>query len=138
AIYSNTAQRGGGIHIYTMSSMTLSNVTVSDNRADNGGGIYVFAANTGPVKLVNSILWGNTATSDGNEFANNDYSGLTVVALNNSLYRNRPDETDISISGASVSFEPDAFSLNTSPQFISTNPTQLGYLQLDATSPAIN
>src|SRR3546814_6725944 len=58
------------------------------------------------------------------------------LILIHSLYRNRPSETDF--SGDNLTIDADEFSLNTSPNFISTDPTQAGYLQLVAGSPAIN
>jgi hypothetical protein len=55
------ASAGGGIY-NSAGTVTLTNSTVSDNRAVRGGGIHNDA---GTVTLINSTVSGNTATEDG-------------------------------------------------------------------------
>ncbi len=72
----NTAEDdGGGIYNYGDSeTIALANCTFTGNTAGNGGGMY---NDYGTVTLVNSLLWGNTATDSGDEMLN-DGSTTTV------------------------------------------------------------
>ena len=70
----NNANDGGGIYVNsgldTLTSITLTNNTITDNEAgtDDGGGVYVSSWNgTTAVDLKNSITWGNNAAGDGND-----------------------------------------------------------------------
>ena len=67
---------GGGM--YNRGSSTVTNCTFSGNRADegSGGGIYIYWFSV-PV-LTNCILWGNTASSGGNEIALTESSAIDV------------------------------------------------------------
>jgi CSLREA domain-containing protein len=67
---------GGGIR--NSGTLTLTNVTVSGNRAtNNGGGIY----STGTLILSKSTVSGNTAANDGGGLYNN---AAGILTLNNS------------------------------------------------------
>ncbi|HVO88982.1 MAG TPA: choice-of-anchor Q domain-containing protein [Casimicrobiaceae bacterium] len=61
----NTATRGGAIDNSASTTMTLTNVTVTGNRADTGGGILNEGA-TGTLKLNNVTITGNTAKWQSN------------------------------------------------------------------------
>ena len=64
----NSASSGGGMCNYS-SSPKLINCTFSNNSASYGGGMYNTSSSS-PV-LTNCILWGNAASSRGNEIHNN-------------------------------------------------------------------
>lgn len=61
----NTAINGGAIYndgtASGLSAMTLVNTTIYGNRAGNGGAIS--SGGNGPHLLINTIIWGNTASS---------------------------------------------------------------------------
>ena len=63
-ITNNTANTGGGI-LANNSAPTITNCTITGNTAAAGGGIFLLA--NSPVTIVNTILWGDTATFAGNE-----------------------------------------------------------------------
>ncbi|MCU0502906.1 MAG: hypothetical protein MUC51_14290 [Anaerolineae bacterium] len=79
----NTAHTSGGLYAAaSTSNATLTNVTVSGNTAPNGvGGIT--NNNRSQMTIRNSILWGNTGTTH-NEFFNETIAG-TVAAISNSV-----------------------------------------------------
>lgn len=60
AVLGNTANSGGGVH--TSTGVTVTDSTVSGNTARGGGGI---SNDTGAIEIENSIVEGNTATTDG-------------------------------------------------------------------------
>ncbi len=73
-IVGNQGDFGGGINIHSDASaalleVTLTNNTIFNNSANNGGGLYINAAgNPRPVKLRNTIVWGNSASlTDGGD-----------------------------------------------------------------------
>lgn len=71
--YGNSANGGNGGAIYHSGnngdfSLTLYNATISGNGASNGGAIYNAGSNSYPF-LINSIVWGDSATTSGPEFA---------------------------------------------------------------------
>lgn len=70
--FTNSAVLGGGMMIsgtgYTSASTTLTNVTFFANSAEYGGGIF-FQGEEGTLTVINSILWGNSA-SDGSGIYN--------------------------------------------------------------------
>ena len=72
--------RGGGLYNMDSSLPELANVTFFENSSDDGGAIYNVAGSS-PV-ITNSILWGNTATSSGNEIYN-DTGADPVVTYSN-------------------------------------------------------
>ncbi len=53
---------GGGIHNYKGKIMTLTNVTLSGNTANIGGGLFNYVTE---VIVNNSIIWGNNASTEG-------------------------------------------------------------------------
>ena len=63
--YDNTAPEGGGGGIYTGGGglSTITNATIAGNNAKLGGGIY----NSGTTNLLNTIVAGNTASSQGHD-----------------------------------------------------------------------
>jgi hypothetical protein len=71
---------GGGAYIYDFGlGMTsyMINCTFASNRAPTGGGIL---SNAITVYIINSVLWGNTATSGGPQFSagGTDYTNLYI------------------------------------------------------------
>ncbi len=55
---------GGGMVIEAFDEYTLSDCTFAGNTSDNGGAVYV----SGGILLVrNTIMWGNTASTSGNQ-----------------------------------------------------------------------
>ena len=71
--YHNSANAGNGGAIYHSGnngdfSLTLYNSTINSNSASNGGAIYNAGSNSYPF-LINSIVWGDSATTSGPEFA---------------------------------------------------------------------
>ncbi|MEW6602545.1 MAG: LamG-like jellyroll fold domain-containing protein, partial [Nitrospirota bacterium] len=122
-ITGNTAYRGGGIFTSEGTALTLTNNTITGNNADHkGGGIYALhcsqfdlccipgdapdcgtathAASSGTsVNIINTIVYGNTASNDGNGIyilsaydlgaalseVNASYSDIDVY-VNNTVY----------------------------------------------------
>ncbi|MEZ4594718.1 MAG: choice-of-anchor Q domain-containing protein [Chloroflexota bacterium] len=79
-IYSNSSSQGGG-GILNAGTLTLTNVTLSDNQANSGGGLQ----NSGSVSLNNVTIWGNTAVSNGGGSHSNGGTltlGNTILAGN--------------------------------------------------------
>jgi parallel beta-helix repeat protein len=76
--YNNNIGSGGGFHFWTTNpatKATLINCTVSGNNAfSEGGGIN--SANV-PLTVVNSIIWGNIASSSENEI----YKGVNISII---------------------------------------------------------
>ena len=60
----NEADRGGAAAIHGTGDLVLRSVTTSDNSANLGGSVY---ASLGSVRIENSILWGDSALSGGDE-----------------------------------------------------------------------
>ncbi len=80
----STAFRGGGIH--NSGTLTVSNSTLSDNRAGGaGGGIYNLA---GTVTVSNSTLSGNSANSSESGGGIFNYNGGTLEVSNSTLSGN--------------------------------------------------
>ncbi len=130
SITNNTADQGGGMYCYC-SSPTLTNVTISGNKTSSeGGGIYHRNdASTYLFTLKNSIVWGNTSsTNDGNEF----YLSYTDIELYYSCYGN--NEGDIQ-KGDNNTFTPDEHCITADPNFADT--TKNDY-RLYGNSPCIN
>lgn len=71
----STPGNGGGINVNSIATLTLNNVTLSNNTATDGGGLY----NAGNGTLNNTTFSANTAISDGGGLRN-DFA----LALNNS------------------------------------------------------
>ncbi len=134
AVFSgNRADNGGGMYNLGsdgngVSSPALTNVTFSGNWAEIGGGIYNmgYSGASNP-NMVNSILWGNTASSDPQ--IHNEYDATFAVAY-----------SDVEWSGGVYS---GAGNINVNPQFVApvaagNAPTTAGNYRLQATSQAIN
>jgi hypothetical protein len=122
----NKANFGGGM-TNNNSSPELVNVTISGNEAitNNGGGMRNIGGAL-PV-LTNTIVWGNTAATVGNEIYN---SASGSVELRYSLYKN--EENDI-VEGEG--FTVDEFSITGNPRFADA---VSGDLRLGSGSPAID
>ncbi len=103
---------GGGLYFLGTSSPRIINCTVANNSAtDAGGGIWV--ASTTTLKLINTIVWGNTSPSFANikvdqfqiSYSNIEdsiYSGLENFSMNprfedprNKNYHLKPSSTSI-------------------------------------------
>jgi parallel beta-helix repeat protein len=61
----SAVMHGGGIRAYYYSSPIITNSTISNNTADYGGGIACY--DSCEPTVVNSIFWGDTAGSEGDE-----------------------------------------------------------------------
>ncbi|MBN1220132.1 MAG: hypothetical protein JXM69_14485 [Anaerolineae bacterium] len=73
---------GGGVSIYD-GTATLLGVTMANNTAGlDGGGLYVY--NNGNATLANSILWGNSATQDGDQIQNDGTLDITYSDIQES------------------------------------------------------
>ncbi len=73
---------GGGVSIYD-GTATLLGVTMASNTAGlDGGGLYVF--NNGSATLANSILWGNSATQNGDQIENEGTLDITYSDIQDS------------------------------------------------------
>jgi hypothetical protein len=81
AIFGNVSEdEAGGLIVNNCDDAPLTHVTVAFNQADNiGGGMEVDADN---VQLVNSIVWGNTAGTDGPQiYVQNGHSAALNFVL---------------------------------------------------------
>ena len=72
----NSVSYGGGM-CNSSSSPTLTNCTFANNYAKYGGGMYN-SSSSSPT-LTNCILWGNTASSSGNEIYNNGSNNKPTI-----------------------------------------------------------
>ena len=62
--FENSARRGGALH--ARSPVTAAHLTMLSNSASNvGGAVHTFDGE-GPIRIYNSIVWGNRATNGGN------------------------------------------------------------------------
>ena len=80
-ISGNSAVYGGAIYSTPGNDTTFTNCTISGNSGDYGGGIYLLGGSPSTLILRNCILWGDSASSSGNEIAVcslSDPSSLTV------------------------------------------------------------
>lgn len=134
ALFTNNvcSQNGGGLELYSSSiqfTTTLTNVTITNNSAPGiGGGISFKSSASSNVVLNNSIVYGNTATTNGNEIASNSLGGTT---LNYSCYDNSAN--DVFVEGGIFVTTNNNITLN--PLFI--NATGKDY-RLYGTSPCVN
>jgi len=85
---------GGGIYILEGSTVTLSNSTVSGNKADWGGGIF----NRGTVTLTNSTVSGNEAS----ELGGGIYNAFNTLNLTNSTVSGNTGDGIANRSGATA------------------------------------
>jgi hypothetical protein len=78
----NQAQDGGAIYLDQYASADVLNCTLSGNQAQRGGGLFVFEAYS-YTKVMNTILWGDSATSGHPEiyFAPSGATGSGVENL---------------------------------------------------------
>ncbi len=76
----NSAGYGGGMNnnINVRISPIVTGCTFTGNRANDGGGMYNFG-NSDPT-VINCILWGNTASSNGNEIYNSSYYATSTIS----------------------------------------------------------
>jgi hypothetical protein len=78
-ITGNSAVDGAGIYCGTYSIIGITNCTLSENTASNlGGGVYV--SSMGSATILNTILWNDTATVNGNEIALFDGMSTTTFS----------------------------------------------------------
>ncbi|NEO83859.1 MAG: CHAT domain-containing protein [Spirulina sp. SIO3F2] len=104
-------ERGGGINHAGSGILSLSNTTVTGNRADNtgnnGGGIF----SDGAVTLTNSIVSGNTAGSGGGGIWSRD----TLTLTNSMVYNNSARTSGGGVNGnANVNLTNSSVSNNSS------------------------
>jgi predicted outer membrane repeat protein len=67
-IFSGNTSNGGGGAIMNYGNTTIINSTLFGNSAEYGGGIYNYSSTITATALIrNSILWGNTAATAGNQ-----------------------------------------------------------------------
>jgi hypothetical protein len=78
----NVADWGGGMENYSNSNSTVINCTFSANTADFGGGMENYMSNP---SLSNSIFWGNSALSEGDNIYNDttEPASASAVAYSN-------------------------------------------------------
>jgi predicted outer membrane repeat protein len=123
----NSALQGGGMAIDNTEGPQLINVTFANNDALQGGGLY--NANS-PIAdsatLHNSILWGNTASSGGNQI----YNQGANPTLHYTLFANGGND----VSG-SPNNPASSNNLNSDPLFV--DPVGSDF-RLAAISPAVN
>ena len=76
----SSSLQGGGMYNFS-SSPILTNVTFNSNSADYGGGMGNKTGTSSSSPPINdTIFWGNTGTSGGNEIYNGDSSSIPVVS----------------------------------------------------------
>jgi hypothetical protein len=98
-IVNNLANRGGGIAL-TNTYTQIRNTTISGNLAGHGGGIQAYSR----ADLQTSVLWGNSAFSEGDEMETSGHGAdLRCCAINS--------------SGVSGPADYDAFCVFTDPMF---------------------
>jgi predicted outer membrane repeat protein len=123
----NSALQGGGMAIANTEGPLLINVTFANNDALQGGGLYnanSLIANS--ATLHNSILWGNTASSGGNQI----YNQSANPTLHYTLFANGGND----VSG-SPNNPASSNNLNRDPLFV--DPAGSDF-RLSAISPAVN
>lgn len=124
AFYANESGRGGGMYSFADAEVLITNATFSGNSATVDGGGLRNTQNSS-VRLVNSILWGNTA-GDGNEIAG---QGDAVTELLHCLYGAAQGDV---VEGGSFTATS---SLTEDPLFVNAGD---GDVRLAADSPAID
>jgi len=128
-ISDNTASLGGGIYNTDGCRPTFNNVTITKNVVSNsGGGIFHQYMYSGSSSVFNnSIIWGNTAASRGNDFfIQSDCS----ILLNYCCYKNNSE--DVYNEG---SFTANNHNITVDPQFADTDN---GDYRLMNTSPCLD
>lgn len=118
-----TGKFGGGIY-NNDAEIVITNATIAGNEAEEtGGGIR----SEGEAILINTVIWGNTASGNGNEIFNYDNSSVYAYYT---LYKNEPGDI---VEGGN--FIVDEHSLTEDPLFADA---ANGDLHLQEGSPAIN
>jgi predicted outer membrane repeat protein len=121
--YGNWAgDSGGGMWIY-QTAPDMTNVTFSGNWSNYGGGIYLNALNSFPLNLVNSILWGNTASYGSQIYIESGQVNATYSDIR---------------GGYAGEGNIDADPMFTAPITATVAPTTTGDYHLQITSPAID
>ena len=115
-VFSNNITEGGmgGGIFSTQSSPLLINCTLTRNSASFGGAIFNDYAATTAIK--NSIVWGNSATTDGNQIYAND--GTT--SINYSCFANATAPSGISdvAGGATIDSMSVGHNIHSNPRFV--------------------
>ncbi|WP_417382109.1 choice-of-anchor Q domain-containing protein [Gimesia sp.] len=88
-ISGNEADSGAGIYNSQDGTLEITNTTITDNDAETGGGIF---NEDGFVRVVNTIIAGNTATTD----TDSDLSGA-FISRGNNLIGNEGSSTGFSV-----------------------------------------
>jgi parallel beta-helix repeat protein len=123
-ITDNDAINGGGIFLL-VSNPSIDSCTISDNDATgNGGGVFAMS-NSDPT-VVNSIFWGNTATTRGDEV--DLYDATSSITITESDI----DPSEIEGPGSSSLSD----NINDNPDFDTDHP--LGPYHLESFSPCID
>lgn len=109
----STAGGMGGGMFSTQSSPVLINCTLTRNTAGYGGGVFIDLGSTTTIR--NSIIWGNSATNDGNQIFSND--GTSSVEY--SCFANNSSTTGISdVAGpGTVDSTSVGHNINSNPKF---------------------
>lgn len=132
--YGNSSSgNGGAIGLTNLNEFVLfANCTIWNNSAVTGGGIEL---GTGSVTLHESIIWGNTASSNGSQIA---ITGGTAVGL--SLYycdiQGGPSGIYCSAGSSNSGYTPACFDLDPGMSYSASNPGT-GFM-LSSMSPCIN
>jgi len=127
-IFNNSAPYGAGIFAVAgdSSSLTASLIfnTITDNDADTGGGLYALSeGGTLSVWVNNSILWGNSALTSGDD--------IFMVGVNTTVNTSLSDIGVWVNEGDSATYTEDT-NINDDPIFV--NPA-LGNYRLNSDSP---
>lgn len=124
-ISGNTAESGGGMSNYSSSPIILTNCTISGNTATgtySGGGMNNYISSP---TLINCILWGDMASTSGDDEFNTD-SSITI---------SHSDIDQRGYAGVDGNIDSD-------PMFVrdpgTNGPTDYGDLHLESDSPAID
>ncbi|MCI8414701.1 MAG: hypothetical protein HFF00_03630 [Ruminiclostridium sp.] len=77
---------GGGLRFGPLSTVTMTNSTVTDNTAKQGGGVYIFGGKDGnPVDtsftMTDGTLYGNKSTYEGGSCGTDVYSHTATLSL---------------------------------------------------------
>jgi hypothetical protein len=135
-ISGNTASSdiyGGGIYNYNYSSPTLTNLTDSGNTAINGSGGGKYNDYTSYPKLTNSIVWGNSASTENNIYNQNNnaptYTNYSLV---------QGEDLTVAGTGNLNGTLPENNPLFASPALASAAPTTTGNYRLKIASPLID
>jgi len=91
-VVENSANHGGGIACEDSFSQVW-NMTCLGNTAGQGGGVYTY--NMGELSIVNSIIWGNTA-SEGNQIhVGNRFGGVSRLNIRYSDVQSRQNDVRV-------------------------------------------